>query len=121
MAGQITSPPACRLGTYFYPDERARNKGYNGGGCWACFANGLNVVYGSNFVGGGIFPDGRFPVCFINCTNEQMLNAVYSFHPGTGGLAMCDGSARFVSEDMDLITFVRLLTFRGHERVSDTF
>jgi prepilin-type N-terminal cleavage/methylation domain-containing protein len=120
-AGNIGSPPAANLYTYFDPD-RSHNKGYNGGGCWACFANGLNVLYGSNFAGNWLAdPSGLLPVCFINCTNEQWMNAIYSFHPGTGGLAMCDGSVHFVSEDMSLITFGRLLTFRGHEPVTDAF
>jgi prepilin-type N-terminal cleavage/methylation domain-containing protein len=114
-AGQINSPPAVCF-TGWLP---ARGQGYNGGGCWACFGNGLNFILGSNFPGNGA---GDFNLaCFFNCTNEQWQNAIYSFHPGTGGLAMCDGSVRFVSEDMDLVTFARLLTFRGHEPVSDAF
>jgi hypothetical protein len=59
--------------------------------------------------------------CFFNCTNEENMNAIYSFHPGIGGIAMCDGSVRFANEDIDFVSFVRLLTFRGHEPVTDAF
>jgi len=118
VAGHINSPPALT----FVGWVPARGLGYNGGGCWACFANGINQIAGSNFagneVGGWILPS---TACFFNCTNEEDVNAVYSFHPGTGGLAMCDGSVHFVNEDLDFITFVRLLTFRAREPVSDAF
>jgi len=118
-AGNIGSPPAVYFYTWLYP---GRDQGYNGGGCWACFANGLNIIIGSNFPGNGLQdPSGLNPGCFFNCTNEQWINAIYSFHAGIGGVAMCDGSARFVSEDISLLTFARLLTFRGHEPVSDAF
>jgi Protein of unknown function (DUF1559) len=61
------------------------------------------------------------PVCFFNCTNEQTANAIYSFHPGTGGAAMCDGSVHFLSEDISLIVFGALTTFNAHDRVTDSF
>ena len=32
-------------------------------------------------------------VCLMNCTNELSYNAIFSFHPGTGGMNFCDGSA----------------------------
>jgi hypothetical protein len=34
---------------------------------------------------------------------------------------MCDGSAHMVSENVSLITFCRLITFKGHSPVSDGF
>jgi prepilin-type processing-associated H-X9-DG protein len=61
------------------------------------------------------------PVCIINCTNEIGFNAIYSFHPGGGGVAMCDGSARMLSEDTSIVTFAALMTPRGHEAVTDQF
>ncbi|HEV3301099.1 MAG TPA: DUF1559 domain-containing protein [Planctomycetaceae bacterium] len=115
-AGQIGYPPAACPITAIGPSIGPSGKGFNGGGCWACWGNAYNSIVGSNFQGNGFAPN-----CFINCTNEQNVNAIYSFHPGVGGLAMCDGSARFVSEDISLITFARLLSFRGHEPVTDAF
>jgi len=34
---------------------------------------------------------------------------------------MCDGSAHMVSENISLITFCRLITFKGHSVVTDSF
>jgi prepilin-type N-terminal cleavage/methylation domain-containing protein len=110
-AGSITFPPAM-----FYT-------GSNPGGCWACFGNALGFVGGSNFQGNGFTSPfvTRAPTCFFNCTNEATINAIYSFHPGTGGLAMCDGSVHMVSEDISLLVFAALLSYRGHDRVTDSF
>ncbi len=56
----------------------------NPGGCWACWNNSAHWIDGSNFAGGkGV--SGQ-PTCFFNCTNENNVNAVYSFHPGAGGV-----------------------------------
>jgi prepilin-type N-terminal cleavage/methylation domain-containing protein len=94
----------------------------NPGGCWGCFYNALGStrIYGSTFTGGP--PPGGTPtppICFFNCTNEVGANAVYSFHPGTGGVAMCDGSAHMLSENISVVVFLDLMSFHGHEAVSD--
>jgi prepilin-type N-terminal cleavage/methylation domain-containing protein len=120
-AGSITSPPAIwaciTASSHGYND----GKGYNGGGCWACFGNAFTAICGSSFQGtnGGFGFGGG--LCFFNCTNEQGTNAVYSFHPGTGGLAMCDGSVHFVSEDISLHVFGALTTFNSRDVVTDQF
>ncbi len=51
----------------------------------------------------------------FNVTNA---NEAYSFHPGGMMVVMVDGSAQFLSEDMDLRTFAGLLTKRGSENVN---
>jgi hypothetical protein len=61
------------------------------------------------------------PVCFINCTNEVGFNAIFSFHPGAGGVALCDGSARMLSENISIVVFTGLMTPNGHEAVTDQF
>ena len=61
--------------------------------------------------------DGRLP---INCTNQVKAN-LYSFHPGACGILMCDGSAHMVSENLSIITLCRLITFKGHSPVTDSF
>jgi prepilin-type N-terminal cleavage/methylation domain-containing protein len=97
----------------------------NAGGAWASQQT-ISQISGSDFTGlirGGC-PTQNFcpaPICFFNCSNEQQLSAVFSFHPGAGGVAMCDGSARMLSEDISVLTFVALVTPRGHEAVSDQF
>jgi hypothetical protein len=60
------------------------------------------------------------PVCVINCTNESGFG-LYSFHPGTCGLVMCDGSARMVSENLSFTVFCRLVTYTGLVPVGDNF
>ena len=94
----------------------------NAGGCWSCLDNAYNNLFGSTFTGGTAnnAPGQQIPVCFINCTNQAKMN-LYSFHPGSCGLAMCDGSAHMVSENISVVTFCRLLTYSGRAPVADTF
>jgi hypothetical protein len=101
----------------------------NAGGCWSCLDNGWMLLVGSTFDGtapaptpGGSLhnPQGPAPACFVNCTNQVGLN-LYSFHPGSCGLAMCDGSAHMVSENISVVTFCRLITYAGRAPVSDNF
>jgi hypothetical protein len=101
----------------------------NAGGCWACIDNAWVVLNGSTFDGtapaptpGGPThnPNGAAPACFINCTNEVNLG-LYSFHPGSCGIAMCDGSAHMVSENISVVTFCRLITYCGRAPVTDNF
>jgi hypothetical protein len=93
----------------------------NPGGCWACFENGRNWVQGSTYDGLSDTPVSgpAFPTCFFNCTNEHFVNAIYSFHTGAGGVALCDGSARMLSQNISPIVFVNMISIAGHERVSD--
>jgi len=94
----------------------------NAGGCWSCVDNGYNEIWGSTF-DGTIIPPGSptdMTVCIINCTN-QGKTGLYSFHPGSCGLLMCDGSAHMISENISLVTFCRLITFKGRSPVTDIF
>jgi len=98
---------------------------FNTGGAWAS-TNAVGYILGSNF--SGLSQPSCFsstncpmPVCFINCTNEIGYNAIFSFHPGSGGVALCDGSARMLSENISIVTFVALMTPQGHEAVPDQF
>ena len=90
------------------------------GGCWACLNNGWMEVQGSLFTGAK--PTSiNAPICVFNCTNEPQGNLVFSFHPGAGGVAMCDGSAHMLSENMSILVLFNLLTFNGREPVTDGF
>ncbi|HEV7999561.1 MAG TPA: DUF1559 domain-containing protein [Planctomycetaceae bacterium] len=91
----------------------------NAGGCWGCLDNAYNQMYGSTFSGGTAPVSGTAPVCFINCTNQAKMN-LYAFHPGSCGLAMCDGSAHMVSENIGIIPFCRMITFSGRSPVADS-
>jgi len=97
--------------------------GYNNGipgGCWACYWNAENITWytGSSYSGGA--PTAGVPVCFFNCTNEAPANVIYSFHPGAGGVAMCDGSAHMLSENISVVVFCNMISFHGREVVTDT-
>jgi prepilin-type N-terminal cleavage/methylation domain-containing protein len=108
------------------PPTTPRGYNPNPGGAWA-FPE-YTAAFGSDFTGllGG--PPGgchgfqcTAPVCFFNCTNESQANAFFSFHPSAAGVAMCDGSARMLSENLSVGVFGALFTPRGHEPVTDQF
>ncbi len=94
----------------------------NAGGCWGCIDNAYNELFGSTFTGGtatNTFGQ-NVAVCFINCTNQAKMN-LYSFHPGSCGLAMCDGSSKMVSENIGILPFCRMITYQGRAPVTDGF
>jgi prepilin-type N-terminal cleavage/methylation domain-containing protein len=94
--------------------------GFNWGGCWACPDSAFQIMEGSGFQ--GTFTASVVAgvgVCFLNCTNVWSLNW-YSFHPGAVGIALCDGSARMISENTSLTVLCRLQTYRGHAPVLDS-
>jgi prepilin-type N-terminal cleavage/methylation domain-containing protein len=96
----------------------------NFGGCWSCLDNAWNHVWGSTFDGTASAPITGLgasggTACILNCTNQSSLG-LYSFHPGTCGLAMCDGSAHMVSENMSIVVFCRMISYRGHAAVTDS-
>jgi prepilin-type N-terminal cleavage/methylation domain-containing protein/prepilin-type processing-associated H-X9-DG protein len=92
----------------------------NWGGCWACWDNAYQVFEGSSFDGTSDFVPRGSPVCFINCVNNWAIN-FYSFHNGSCGIAMCDGSAQMISEDISLTVICRLMTYAGRKPVADPF
>ena len=51
----------------------------------------------------------------MNATND---GEVYAFHPGGATIVMCDGSTRFVAQDIDLVTFCAMVTKAGGESVT---
>jgi prepilin-type N-terminal cleavage/methylation domain-containing protein len=101
----------------------------NPGGAWASEQNADGTMYGIAYDtvtdAGNICTSNPVsctaPICFFNCSNEWSTCGVFSFHPGSGGVAMCDGSARMLSENIGVTVFGPILTPRGHERVTDNF
>jgi len=92
----------------------------NPGGCWACVDNAQDWVQGSTFDGTKRMKNsGSTPVCAVNCTNEQGLNMLYAFHPGSAGVACCDGSAHMISENISFYVLGSLFTFEGRVPVTD--
>ncbi len=93
------------------PDEWQAGKlaiplGQTDGG-WADDRNEY-VTHGFDFAGTTQGGGG----CHTNCSNN---NEVYSFHSGGANHVFADGSVRFISANMDIRLFVRLITMRGGE------
>lgn len=100
------------------------NAAHNWGGCWACFDSVFQVMSGSAYTGlsNALTPAAAkagAPVCMLNCINTWSMNW-YSFHPGSVGIAMCDGSARMISENTSLTVLCRLQTYKGGKPVTDS-
>ena len=99
--------------------------GSNPGGCWACWENKGKCWGGSSFDGltkpASSTAGHVIPVCFFNCSNENGVNVVFSFHPGTGGVLMCDGSAHMLDENINVAVMHAFMTPRGREIVTDRF
>ena len=96
---------------------------YNWGGCWACIDNTFQVMVGTTFAGtvasASGAHNGTVPVCFLNCVNAWSANW-YSFHPGAVGIALCDGSARMISENTSLTVLARMQSYKGGKPVLDS-
>ena len=93
---------------------------HNSGGCWDCIESGYNELLGSTFTGTTAAPKTGVAVCFINC-NNQAFSGLYSFHPGSVGLLMADGSAHMVSENLSVVVFCRMISYKGYAPVTDSF
>jgi len=106
--------------TIFYVEDAGRPEEYvaqgrrtnatTGGSAWSDEANEFGFQ--------GCTPPndtrpGRTP---INCTND---GEPYSFHPAGINVVMCDGSVRFIANNIPIRTFARLVTSQGGETVSD--
>jgi prepilin-type N-terminal cleavage/methylation domain-containing protein len=98
--------------------------GTNPGGCWMCWENKGKCFSGTSFDGmtkpANSTASSIVPVCFFNCSNENGTQIVFSFHPGTGGVLMCDGSAHMVSEDISVQIMHALMTPRNHDVATDS-
>jgi len=98
------------------------NVQYNWGGCWSCIDSAFQEMIGSSYTGVPMNPASAktgTPVCFLNCVNSWSLGW-YAFHPGSVGIAMCDGSARMISENTSLTVLCRIQTYAGHKPVLDS-
>lgn len=54
--------------------------------------------------------------CMINCSNTR---AAYSFHAGMANFVMADGSVRGINENIDMATYVALLTVASDDIVGE--
>jgi prepilin-type N-terminal cleavage/methylation domain-containing protein len=100
---------------------------HNPGGCWSCYNSAFQTMTGTSFFnpGGPAFPTPlnahtlNQAVCFLNCINVWSNNW-YSFHPGSVGIALCDGSARMISENTGITVLCRLQTYKGAKPLTDS-
>jgi len=95
---------AGRPNYYIGRTQQATNSGLTNPKFWGGWASYQSVTgQGWN----ASLPPGAGGVHAMNWSNSQ---GVYSFHSGGAMFGMCDGSVRFVNENMSLVTLVALWT-----------
>ena len=89
--------------------------GPSNGGAWGDLLNGEHWPNGALY-DGNLGADGG--PCAINCNNLRSSN-FHSFHTGGMQILLCDGSARFISENISQFVFASLITRAKGEVVGE--
>jgi len=55
----------------------------------------------------------------LNASNNYGLKTARSYHPGGVNLSLCDGSVRFVSDNIEVVTWKAIATRGGNEVTAD--
>ncbi|HVJ67741.1 MAG TPA: DUF1559 domain-containing protein [Caulifigura sp.] len=96
-------------------DVEAATHALTGSGAWADTFQGDTWVNGrlyDGIVGGSGSNEGG--PCAVNCSNNRTAG-LYSFHEGGAQIVLCDGSVRFISQNIGGWTLFSLITARGGE------
>jgi prepilin-type N-terminal cleavage/methylation domain-containing protein len=106
--------------TIFYCEDSGRPQEFvaqnrktgatTGGSAWADEANEFGFQ--------GCTPpnDTRPGLTAVNCSND---GEPYSFHPAGVIVGLCDGSVRFIANNVPIRTFARLVTAQGGEQIGE--
>jgi prepilin-type N-terminal cleavage/methylation domain-containing protein/prepilin-type processing-associated H-X9-DG protein len=115
LAGRNTLYYRNKLQTTSTAPLEATYQGLIGGGGWG--ESGFKELWieGRNFDG---TPGADGGLCAINCSNYRGAG-LYSWHTGGVHIAMCDGSARFLSENVSSLVFASLITCKRGEIVGE--
>lgn len=115
MIGELASRNSLYRRNKIVPssDPEAQAQAITGGGAWADPFNGEMWSEGRRYDG---TDSGNGGPCAINCSNFRGAG-LYSFHTGGVHVLMCDGSARFVSENIGQSVYCYLVTSQGGEVV----
>ncbi len=105
------------------PADEAYMNSLVGGGAWADPFGGAWELAGRNFDGSG----NDRGACGINCSNAKVrpgsafnnAGGMYSFHTGGAQILLCDGSVRFVSENVSSITLSSIISRSDGEVVGE--
>ncbi|MDO4585341.1 MAG: DUF1559 domain-containing protein [Planctomycetia bacterium] len=81
------------------------------------------VYQGTNNAGGEKWADleAFYHAHCVPFQNVNNSNETYSFHTGGCNTSFCDGSVRFISDSIDLDTYVSLFTCKAGDLVKDTY
>ena len=107
MIGELSGRNTLYRGSRSVPltDPEAAAHSFAAGGAWADPLNGENWIEGRRFDGTST---GNGGPCAINCSNAK--GNLYSFHTGGVQILLCDGTVRFISENLSASVLASLVT-----------
>jgi prepilin-type N-terminal cleavage/methylation domain-containing protein len=101
--------------------------GINSGASWAD-SNNWQILNGSNFAGTSFDANGPTQFCLINCSNYMASflagkgnfgGGLYSFHAGGAFVVLCDGSVKFLSQNMSAASMYGLITRANNDPIGE--